>query len=299
MTRLGRSLAFAALALLPGGAQAIDGRCVDRKTGLPCSGGGSPPAHQGGGWSPPAPAGPSKEDLVREGERRWAEREDGRRAEWESLMAPLAGLEAELAEPVDAHTARVLIGRNSPAFGLGGREAPSLPSAPRVQGRSLESVGERLACAFHLSQAAYAALPPAGAVSAEQIEEVAYLAEESLSALAGVPLRLPCPASAPPPRAPERRAEQLGDVVARTLRTVDQVRTADGVLAALAWKEGELILPDSPEPERKEVLRLKRETEKERSGLVADLRKDAQAEAFLREASEELQGEIEKARQTP
>lgn len=299
MTRLGRSLAFAALALLPGGAQAIDGICVDRKTGLPCSGGGSPPAHQGGGWSPPAPAAPTKEDLVREGERRWAEREGGLRAEWESLMAPLDALESKLAEPVDAHTARVLIGRNSPAFGLGGREAPSLPSAPSVQGRRLESVGERLACAFHLSQAAYAALPPAGAVSAEQIEEVAYLAEESLGALAGAPLRLPCPASAPPPRAPERRAEQLGDVVARTLRTVDQVRTADGVLAALAWKEGELILPDAPEPERKEVLRLKRETEKERSGLVADLRKDAQAEAFLREASEELQGEIEKARAAP
>jgi hypothetical protein len=296
---LRRTLAVAALALLPAGAHAIDGICVDRETGRPCSGGGAPPARRGGDWSSPAPAAPSKADLVREGEGRWAEREDGLRSRWQGLMAPLGGLEAKLAEPVDAHTARVLIGRNSPAFGLGGRETPSLPAAPRVQGRRLESLGERLACAFHLSQAAYAALPPMGGVSAEQFEEVAYLADESLGALAGLPLGLPCPSAAPPPHAPERRAEQLRDVVARTLRTVDQVRTADGVLAALAWKEGELILPDAPEPERKEVLRLKRETAKERAGLVADLRKDAQAEVFLREASEELQGEVEKARKAP
>lgn len=296
---LRRTLAVAALALLPAGAHAIDGICVDRETGRPCSGGGSPPARRDGNWGSPVPAAPSQADLVREGERRWAEREDGVRAGWEGLMAPLGGLEAKLAEPVDARTARVLIGRNSPAFGLGGREAPSLPSAPSVGSRRVGSAAERLTCAFHISQAAYAALPPAGAVSAEQIEEVAYLAEESLGALAGNPLGLPCPASAPPTHAPERRAEQLRDVVARTLRTVDQVRTADGVLAALAWKEGELILPDAPEPERKEVLRLKQETAKERAGLVADLRKDAQAEAFLRDASDELQGEVEKARKAP
>ena len=290
---------FVAALVIPlaAGAQSPDnvpGICVDRETDQPCSG-SSPPAagpSYGGG---PASQGPSREELISEGERRWAERKRGLRAGWDRALAPLAELEERLAQPIDPASARFLIDRNSPAFGLGGsRGVTNIPAVPRVaEPRDLDTAAKRLACAFGFSEQTFAFLARSGPASAEAIEEIAHSAEDTLGALAGQPLGMPCreARTASRPADPAPRAERLQTLFEGVLRKVEDVRTVEGTLAAVTDRElrlgipGEVVLPRDDA----ELKRLRAEAERERDLLLATLRKDAEAERILREAGAELE----------